>query len=216
MRSRSSVLAVGLLLLGCGREADLSQKVSKTAPRTRPLLQSNLVISCTHVVAEPDLISGVLTAKNVGKEPIAVVDRWNSWGARQWRLTIGSESAENPQHSWYGNFYSETILAPGEVRHARFYITRSVKRAHIGEAAWWFVVGGPIHIDSPQNAIAASPAFVRGQEVTLVLDGGVRRDAPDTDQPLTTALWKGVATVRSDEQRSVQELEDRIQGKVLR
>jgi len=161
-------------------------------------------------------MSGVLTARNTGKEPLAIVDRWNSWGAYQWRLTVGTESAGNPQHDWYANFYTETVLAPGEVRHARFNVTRSRSRARIGEEAWWFVVGDAIPILRPPSAIASSPPFTRGQEVALVMDGGVEMAAPDSNLLSTIALWRGTAEVRSEELTSVQELDGRLEGKPLR
>jgi len=206
-------------LLGCERESTPSPStVVKSAPNARTLLKSNLVISCAHVVVEPDLISGVLTARNIGKGPPAVVDRWNSWGAHQWRLAVGDQTAVNPKTNWWANFYTETVLAPGEIRHARFYITRSTSRARVGQEAWWFLVGGPfgeISLATSESAGAPAPSFSGGQPVTFFMDGA-QKDAPDTDRDLTAALWCGGVTVRSEELTSVRDLEDRIQGKLLR
>src|SRR5579859_95494 len=215
MSSRSSILALGLLLLGCGRESTPSPPtLAKSAPNVRTLLKSNLVISCAHVVIEPDLISGVLTAKNIGKEPLAVVDRWNSWGAYQWCLTVGAQTAGNPQHDWAKNAYTEEVLAPGEIRHRRFYITRSPNRTRIGEQAWSFLVEGPndgISFPTSGNAIAPLPLFARGQTVTLVMDGS-QTGAPVSDPSFTATLWLGTATVQSEELKSVQDPEGLIQG----
>jgi hypothetical protein len=165
--SRWSILVLGLLLLGCERQANLPPSAAMPAPQARPLLKSNLVITCAHVMIESDLISGVLTARNSGKEPLAVVQRWNSWGAYQWRLTFGAQLAGNPQQDWAKNFYSEEVLAPGEIRHCQFHITRSPDRARIGEEEWWFLVDAPASL----SAAAPLPPFVRGQAVTLVMDG---------------------------------------------
>jgi hypothetical protein len=178
-------------------------------------VKSNLVIRCAHVVVEPDLISGVLTARNGGKQPLSVVDRWNSWGAYQWRLAIGTLSAGNPQHDWWANFYTETSLEPGEIRHARFYMTRSPNRVRLGEDAWCFLVeGAGFFLSTSSEVIAALPPFARGQAVTLVMDGK-QTDAPDSDRTRATDLWGGQVTVRSDELKSIRELEDRITGKEL-
>jgi len=102
-----------LLIFGCDRAA---------VPTPSTLLRqtaSTLSLTSDHVVVSPDLIRGILTIRNTGTRPIAMIDRWNSWGAYQWRFQVGAESAGNPQHSWWANVYTETVLAPGEVRHAR-------------------------------------------------------------------------------------------------
>jgi len=211
MSFRSPILVLGILLMECGPDAGHAAIVAKPAPKTRPLLKSNLVLGCSHVVVQSDLIAGVLTARNTGSIPLALVQRWNSWGAYQWRWTLGGESAENPQWDWWANYYSEEVLAPGEIRHARFFITRSPGRARIGEKAWWFVVGG---LDVNYSSPASSSPFVRGQAVTLVMDGSGKA-APVSDPSFTAALWVGTGTVPSGELESLQDLERRIQGELL-
>jgi hypothetical protein len=169
-------------------------------------------------VVNPELICGVLTARNSGKESFALVDRWNSWGAYQWNLFIGTQSAGNPQHDWYANFYTETILIPGETRHAWFYVTRSRTAPRFREGAWWFLVGdafGVISVASFGERIDISTRFVRGQSLSLAM-GGSLPEAYDTDRAPTTTVWTGVTTVRSEELTSVQDLEARIQGQPLR
>src|SRR5438552_8400383 len=105
MCRRSPILLLGLFLSGC-EQAGLSPTVVKSSPKARTHLKSNLFLGCAHAVIGPDLICGVLTAQNTGKEPIALVDRWNSWGAYQWRLTLGTQSAGNPQRNWWANCYT--------------------------------------------------------------------------------------------------------------
>jgi len=216
MLARRSFLAIVLLAPGCDRATPPAAVVVKPAAPARKLVKSKLVITCAHVVMDGGLLSGVLTARNVGPEPIALVDRSNSWGAYQWEFMLGPEWAGNPQHSWYANHYSETVLAPGEVRHARFAVARFPDRSRLGWEAWRFVVGDGerqlLHLpDDP----AADPPFMRGQEIALRMKG----EAP---QPLewgkvaAVALWTGTVTVRSEEVASVQDLDARIRGKALR
>lgn len=211
MSSRGLALALALLLAGCGRQAGPSQTTTPALPRR--LTTSGLVITCAHVVVGPELIRGVLTAQNNGTEPLSIVDRWNSWGAYQWTLSIDGQSAGNPQMAWDENGYSETVLRPGETRHARFYITRRRDASPPEVGTWCFLVGEPpiiIKDDSGKVPKLVGP-FAAGQEVTLTMDGAASQWTP-ADGGSTAALWKGTTSVRSRELNRVEDLEALVQG----
>jgi hypothetical protein len=214
MSSRGLALALALLLAGCGRQAGPSQTTTPALPRR--LTTSGLVITCAHVVVGPELIRGVLTAQNNGTEPLSIVDRWNSWGAYQWTLSIDGQSAGNPQMAWDENGYSETVLRPGETRHARFYITRRRDASPPGVGSWCFLVGEPpiiIKADSGKAPKLAGP-FAAGQEVILTMDGAAS-ESSGSNSPSSEVLWRGKASVRSIELNALEDLEPLAKGKPL-
>lgn len=178
-------IVLALLLTGC-------EKASLTAPVAaikgavaRRGTHSGLTVGCAHVVVSPDLIRGILTVRNIGPEPLSLVERWNSFGAYQWFFGGRVWSAGNPQHEWTENVYTETVLAPGEVRHARFCITRSRIDELVPNEHWWFVVG-----ESPVSYICSAPpiaSFVPGESLALVMDGSlaeVRNGRPNLTDPV--------------------------------
>jgi hypothetical protein len=203
MRRHCPIALLAVLLAGCGNEASSP----KPARVVRRQIKSGLIITCGHVVVGPELICGVLTARNTGTEPIAVIDRWNSWGAYQWRLTVGAASAENPQSQWWANAYTEALLVPGETRHAWFTVTRSRTFSRYRKGAWGFL--------TQEGSSAAAPSFAEGQRVTLRMDSS---DAGSTepDRLVTTLLWTGLAAIQSKEFTSLQDLEGLVQGPALR
>jgi hypothetical protein len=208
MSSRGLALALALLLAGCGRQAGPSQTTTPALPRR--LTTSGLVITCIHVVVGPELIRGALTARNNSTEPLSIVDRWNSWGAYQWTLSIDGQSAGNPQTAWDENGYSETVLRPGETRHARFYITRRRDASPPGVEAWYFLVGEPPIIIKDDSGKIRGP-FAAGQEVILTMDGAVSQWTT-ADGGSTAALWKGTTSIRSSELNRVEDLDAMVQG----
>jgi hypothetical protein len=83
----------------------------------------DLRLSAVHAVIRPDLIRGVIEVYNPGDAPVVLVDRWNSFGAYQWTIRVdGRWLAANPISAWNENGPSETVLAPGETRQARFFV----------------------------------------------------------------------------------------------
>ena len=137
MKIRLPALALLLAIPGCGGPADAPK--ATPVPANPPLARApkdSLALGCAHVVVGPDLIRGILAATNWGDKPIALIDRWNSWGAYQWTMSIGSRRAGNLQHDWLKNFYTESILAPGETRQARFSVTRSRDSADLKDDEW--------------------------------------------------------------------------------
>jgi hypothetical protein len=158
------------------------------------------------VVLAPDLIRGVLTARNIGREPLSLVDRWNSWGAYQWTIEGSGWLAGNPQSEWLANYYTETRLAPGEVRQARFNVTASKTPPRVSGDAWWFAAG--------ENSNPPT-LFVAGRKMILVMAGS-RAEVSTSDPEFTGAVWVGLSSVRSKELASVQDLEQHLQGKPLR
>jgi hypothetical protein len=206
-------MVLALLLTGC-EETSLTAPVAAIKGSVpRRLAQSGITIGCAHVVLGPDLIRGVLTVRNVGPEPLSLVDRWNSFGAYQWFFGGRVWSAGNPKHEWTENACTETVLAPGEVRHARFCIMRSRTYELVPKGDWWFVVG-----ESPVPSVRSCPpigAFDPGERVTLVMDGS-RAGLPDDRPNHTDPLYRGSTSVLSEEQRSVADLDATLLGKPLR
>lgn len=204
-------LVAGVFLLGCGRCPE-----STTTPAVptvvRAQIRSGLVLQCSHLVVGEESICGILTVQNTGKEPLALVDRWNSWGAYQWVLSIGGRTASNPQVSWYGNYYSETLLAPGEARHAWFSVTKDYRSPVFRQDAWRFQVRGPFHLtlegDTFQSFTAGEPLIVTLQGIPPVI--------PSPQRELPVGLWSGAVTATSTEVGSLAELEELVQGQLLR
>jgi hypothetical protein len=199
---------VTLCAFGCERAP--GTPVQPLAQSARPQVQAGLFLTSSHVVVSPELMLGVLTVRNVGTAPIALVDRWNSWGAYQWWLSIGTESAGNPQCSWYRNFYSESVIAPGELRHAWFQVTRSRKNGPVRESAWWFMTGGFTGATDWNDE--SIPRFRTGDPVTLTLNGAFAQEGGLTSM---IGLWTGCATVRSTELVGLKDLEALVAGKPL-
>jgi hypothetical protein len=165
---------------GCGRKEAASPATAVAIPAPRRLNRSDLVLPCAHVVVAPDLIRGVLTARNIGREPLALVDRWNSWRAFQCTLETSGGSAGNPQRSWDANDYTETRLAPGEVRHVRFCVTASRTTLRVLEDSWWFLAGESFRrgsLSEPPLRVGRSPFCPRPQRDSG--DEGVSRGASD-------------------------------------
>jgi hypothetical protein len=184
----------------------------------KPAPQVDLVISCAHVLVRADLIRGILVVRNPGKTPVAIVDRWNSWGAYQWVLTVGGLTYSNPQMSWYENFYSETLLAPGEVRVARFVVRR-------GDVPWtpyspdgteWNFIRGFASLIVVNGVIdSTSGDFTPDQEVQVELNGGRTGPRPSywlEKNPNAPIRWSGTLIVRSQRLESVEELESHLKG----
>jgi hypothetical protein len=212
MLFRWLLLALAVCAVGCSRGT--VPAAPSVAPAARRQLSSGLFLTCSHVVG-PDRIQGVITARNVGIEPIALVDRWNSWGAFQWWLRIGTQTAVNPQDTWDENRYTESTLAPGEIRHARFQVTQSLNQG-AAWAGWCFLTkenagGRSIPNDS-------SPRFASGVPILITLDGALASKSPPHPIPdalPTTGIWSGNTTVRSVEFSSLESLEKLIQGQPL-
>src|SRR5271170_3510489 len=86
---------------------------------------SHIALTCSHVAVDKDTIRGVITINNIGKEPFDMFQRWNSWGARQWKLAIDTCSvAGNPQIAWTINYAQWTTILPGEIRAVTFILFR--------------------------------------------------------------------------------------------
>jgi hypothetical protein len=203
-----------LLLAGCDPAGSPVSVAGIKASLALRLARTGLVFGCAHVVQGPDLIRGVVTVRNVGSEPIALVERKNSWGAWQWTLGGPGWSAGNPQHEWKENWYSEAVLAPGEVGHARFCITRSRSIQPTPADNWWFVVGEPMPPASRSPSPGAS--FARGQTVALVMDASQLRGLDEQEIKHKAPVWVGSASVLSEEVSSVQDLDRFIGGESLR
>ena len=62
---------------------------------------------------------GDFVLQNVGTNPIYLYERWNRWGARQWRIRVSDESGSvrihvNPHDTWFRNYPSTFMLGPGK------------------------------------------------------------------------------------------------------
>jgi hypothetical protein len=178
------------------------------------LTRLGLAFECAHVMVSPDLIRGVLTVRNVGREPVAFVDHGNSWGAYQ--ATFGGRgwSARNPVDTWRANFYTETVLTPGEVRHACFCIMRSVTAELIPRDDWCFVVSESL--DLPSGAASLRASFDRGQTVALIMDGAGMSGLDAEYVQHKAPVWVGTASLLSEEMSSVQDLDRYMLGETLR
>jgi len=209
---RATALVLLFAIPGCGDPAETSKAIP--APANPPITRApkdSLVLSCAHVVVGPDLIRGVLVATNRGDKPIAIIDRWNSWGAYQWTVGIGTRSAGNPQHDWLKNFYTETILAPDEKRQARFSVSRFRDSADLKGDEWWFVLGEP-----DGTGASGSPApFAFGEAFTLFMDGN-KGDPSEGDPSPEALLWSSLATTSSKELTELDALGPFARGKPLR
>jgi hypothetical protein len=219
MSARGQALLLAVLAVGCGRQATYPATVAPAPAAPRRLTTSGLDLTCTHVVVGPELIRGVLTVRNTSKEPIALVDRWNSWGAYQWTFSIEGKSAGNPQVSWYGNYYTETVLTPGETRHAPFSLHRRRDTLQGDELGWRFLLGGPlgiVAIDEQGKPLTfdATRSFALAQSVVLTLVGSGRVSFTDAHAS-TAALWAGTASIPSRELDSLDALNSHAQGHSL-
>ena len=95
-------------------------------------------------------IRGVLEIHNVGDHPVALADRWNSWGAFQWTIRVdGRWPAANPVSAWNENAPSETLLAPGETRAARFYVVLDAPSHDFPVEYDWPFAPAPLERPSP-------------------------------------------------------------------
>jgi len=68
--------------------------------------------------ANGDAFNVVVVLRNIGTEPIAIYQRWNSWGAYQWRFAIVDAKgngmfAGNPEEGWTRNAPSAVSIKPG-------------------------------------------------------------------------------------------------------
>ena len=218
MSRHGAVLLLLLVLASCGKKPTAPLRLPRLTPAARRLNSSYLQVQCAHVVVAPDLIRGVLTARNLSKEPLAFVERWNSWGAYQWTLKSTGWSAWNPQTDWDQNFYTETVLAPGEVRHVRFCITASSSTPRVPEDDWWFDAEVPMiwsSLSTPPASQRTAATFASGQSLRVTMDG-TKAETVVSDPNFADPLWVGVSTAGSEELSSVSELESRLQGKKLR
>lgn len=86
----------------------------------RPVEASGLRVSLRDPARAPDgsgfSVRFVLT--NVGRAPVIVFQRWNSWGAYQWRLAIEDAGGQrvvavNPQEGWTRNAPTAVAIEPG-------------------------------------------------------------------------------------------------------
>lgn len=112
-----------------------------------------LRLSCVHTVVRPDLIRGVIEVTNIADVPLALADRWNSWGAYQWMIKVdGRRLARNPITAWDENAPSETVLAPGETRAARFYVVADGEAHDFPVEHDW-----PFRLDPPGTFSASTP-----------------------------------------------------------
>src|SRR6185295_13505564 len=219
-------LVLGLLLAGCDCQSRSTAMVKaaavpgpaapKYAPNLRRQVVDGLVLRCAHVLLSKDEICGVLSIENTGKEAVAWVDRWNSWGAYQWRITIGPQTAVNPQVHWWANYYSETALAPGEVRHAWFTITWLHAGKNIRQGAWHFDVRKPYErtVDENWKEINTFKPFESGQTLILLMQP-IKPITPAPEEELPVAMWTGIAVATSTEVEAVEDLESLAQGQPL-
>jgi hypothetical protein len=186
-------------------------------PLIRREVTDGLVLRCSHVVLNKDQIVGLLTVENTGKESVALVDRWNSWGAYQWRLTIGEQTAVNPQVCWWANFYSETAIAPGEVRHSWFSVTWVHPGGEIRKGAWHFDVRKPFEMTVDENGkeVVTFKPFEVGQPLILLFQA-IKPMVPEPPEGSAVPLWTGIAVATSKEVNSELELEALVKGNPLR
>ena len=61
----------------------------------------------------------IFVLQNKGAYPIFLYERWNSWGARQWRIRVSDGASQmrwyvNPQFEWEWNNPSTFELKPGK------------------------------------------------------------------------------------------------------
>lgn len=207
---RGVALLLCVLLAGCGRPAIPTPTSAVVVAPSRRLATTGLVLTCAHVVVEPDLVRGVLTVLNTSKESLALIDRWNSSGAFQWTLTLDGVGAGNPQISWWASHYSETVLRPGKIRHAVFLLIRRQNSLSPEEAGWRFLLGGPlgvISVDERGTPVDSSRPFATGQKLTLSLIGA-GQDCTTFEGASESPLWSGTATVPSRELNALEDLRD--------
>lgn len=211
-----SWLIAGVFLVGCGRCPESPSHAAVTVS-ARAQVRGGLVLRCSHVVEGEESIGGVLTLQNTGKEPVALVDRWNSWGAYQWVISIGGRTASNPQMSWYRNFYSETLLGPGEIRHVWFSVTKDHHSMPLRQDAWRFQVHSPFErvADQTWRIAGRFQSFTAGEALVVTLQG-IAPLVPPPQRESPVGLWTGVATGTSTEVNSLAELETTVRGQALR
>lgn len=156
--------------------------------------------------------------RNVGTMPAAVTDRWNSWGAHQWTLTVAGRSYSNPQLGWWANFYSETVLAPGEVQAARFAIRRvdAPRSPYSPDGSEWnFMPALEVALSANLSGPSSSRGFTTDQDVQLELDGSRAGPRPASwleKNPAAPPRWSGDLSVRSRRLDTLQDLESLLKG----
>lgn len=209
-----ALLILGLLLAGCdGRSKSMMAAAAvpgPPAPQYPPNLRrqvvDGVVMKCAHVILNKDQICGVMTLENAGKAPVALVNRGNSWGSFQYRLTVGKQTAANPQISWRGNVYHETALGPGEKRHAWFTVTWQHARPDIRKGAWRFDVRTHMTVDQNFNEMSTFQPFEAGQPLIFLMQA-IPPLTPASAGELPMPLWTGIATAISSEMASLADLE---------
>lgn len=121
--------------LGLTRHAESSSITNMTASVmfVAALLLKGVLVPATDPAAKPSLIAQLENPKiaddaksmtvdfvlfNQSDKPVIFAERWNSWGAYQWHLTLQRKDAQpveftNPQQCWTMNFLSVVTLEPG-------------------------------------------------------------------------------------------------------
>jgi hypothetical protein len=111
------MLATSLGAADASAAATTAVASAPTDPRAllgRPDHDNDLAIEAFHWLASPQELHGIIRVRHVGKGPVGLTDRWNSWGAFQWNIVIGGiHVLSNPQHEWTENFFTETVIADG-------------------------------------------------------------------------------------------------------
>lgn len=124
------------------------------------------------------LVTVVLT--NAGKRPIGVYQRWNSWGAYQWRFAIVDASgrrvvAGNPQQEWTRNGPTASLIEPGKE----------------------LATSAAVRIDQSQPFVAGVDVFVGGTNFAYPLRVRGIFDSRPGEQPFEARVGAGDKIVAS-------------------
>ncbi len=126
--------------------------------------------------------------QNGGPSPIHLWERWNSWGARQWRIRVSDSAGNvrvfvNPLNTWFGNRPTTFELVPGkeQVFHCAL-INREYRTTATGE-----LNGLQIFVGMPENFSGWPPIDIRAEHVPwhspVTLLGIFQSTESDSDAP---------------------------------
>jgi hypothetical protein len=118
---------------------------------------------------------------------------------------------------WFANYYSETAIAPGEIRHAWFSVTWLHLGREIRKGAWHFDVRKPFEmtVDEHWKEINTAKPFEAGQTLILLFQT-IKPVLPERPEGSPVPLWTGIAVATSSEVGSQSDLETLVKGNPLR